>query len=154
MRLKMDKLQKILALSLGALLAMAILLVCATFYWLFLDTPVPIEITSPLPVDKEIYMPGDTMIVTTEICRYTDATVQITATLVRDDGLRRPLPAQTFRGFDEGCTRNHVELDIPNDLQAGRWRRETRGIYAVNWLSSRQAEWYTEWFLVSGAEDG
>lgn len=127
-------------------LALAAVLVLTIGYLLFVDGNPPVEIETPVQVDKEVYEQGDTIWMTVNYCRYVDATATIYSAYV-SDAIRVNVPAEVTNTLT-GCGETMIRETIPADLPPGIYSRVSRGVYEVNVLAHRTVDWYTEEFEV------
>lgn len=129
-------------------LVIAAILLVGMLYLLMFDANPPIEVESPVPVDREVYQPGDEMFMTATYCRYSDGPATIFPQFVnRDNDLIWSLDP-VLTNLSPGCKTTQVRSVIPEALPPGIYRRESRAVYDVNPLADRVAYWFTDWFEI------
>ena len=113
----------------------------------FEDNP-PVEFNNlPFPTDKGEYHPGESIILTLDYCRYTNAPYTRNVRFV--DGLVFSVPEQRRGGASVGCRVVDVISEIiPTSLPPGTYYLSGKNIYHVNTFADRIVEWTSETFIV------
>lgn len=99
-----------------------------------------------LIIDKSVYVPGETMAVHFEFCKYTDAQLTIYKTW-RDSIIYLEDP-QPGGGAEKGeCGEVDLPVVVPN-LPAGEYTLHFKLEYEINVFRTRSLEYDTESFLI------
>jgi len=100
-----------------------------------------------MPVDREVYLSGDQIVVTINYCRYTDVT--FTTSMSFSNNLIYELPSRKIIGAPRGCgIVNSVLAVVPDGLPPGRYKLVGKNEYPVNSLVTRVLNWETVEFGV------
>lgn len=124
--------------------------------WLlaFEDNPPMEAIETPMRVDKAEYYPGDDMLITAHLCRYTDAGATIYVSFINlDNGLLYDIAPSYVDNLEQGCTITTRRVMIPNHLEPGRYIRRIRAQYDINILKNRAVDLETEEFMILAAKE-
>lgn len=138
----------LLAISVG-LIVPYIAFIWVVFLAFFHINPAA-EITN-LSLDKYIYYPGDTMIMESMSCRYTNVPVTITTSYfpINGRGVIYPERSVSLSGAREiGCAHIRIRVVIPEDIEPGKYTRFTKAEYTVNFIATRIATWETPEFII------
>lgn len=131
----------------SAATAFASVVLLALLYWLFFDTPVPIQFTNlPFPVDKSEYRPGEKVVRTADACRFTLAPARISQGLRGTQNYDYPEFTVTTQHLDCGTSR--IPVALPGDLPPGTYYLVAVVQYEVNPLAVRTVRWQTVPFTV------
>ena len=129
------------------LIVISATLVIFTYLYVF-DQSNPVEFYNlPFPTDKEEYKTGDTIILTLNYCRFTNASYTRSVRFV--DSLVFSVPEQHRGGANVGCrTVDILSEPIPNSLPPGVYYLNGKNIYHVNFIADRTVEWTSQKFEV------
>ena len=132
---------------LALLVGISVMILLGTYLYAF-DQKTPVEFFNlPFPTDKEEYHTGDTIILTLDYCRYTDASYTRNVSFI--DSLVFSVPEQNRGGASKGCKIvNIVSETIPNSLPPGEYHLEGKNVYHINFIADRVVEWTSEKFTV------
>lgn len=132
---------------LALLVGTSAIILLGTYLYAF-DQKTPVEFFNlPFPTDKEQYHTGDTIILTLDYCRYSNA--PYTRNLRFVDSLVFSVPEQHRGGANVGCkVVNIVSEIIPESLPPGVYYLSGKNIYPVNFLADRVVEWTSQPFEV------
>ena len=132
---------------LALLVVTSTILIAFTYLYVF-DQNNPVEFNNlPFPTDKEKYRVGDTIILTLDFCRYSNASY--TRNLRFVDSLVFSVPEQHRGGANIGCkTIDIISEIIPSSLPPGMYYLNGKNIYHVNFLADRVVEWTSQPFEV------
>lgn len=119
-------------------------------YYMLIDDNPPILINAPVILDKPSYYAGEEMIITVDICRFTDSGAVLYPTFINMD---------THQLFDSvpvyvdnlplGCSVSSIAVTVPHFLPAGTYVRQVRARYDINFLRTRVVEFTTDPFEVT-----
>lgn len=138
-------------LSYTVLILVALSLVAGLYLYAFQDNPAVIIKNSPLPTDKTLYHPGNTIFVTMDYCKYTS--VPLTRYVSFSDGLVFALAPVSVAGGAPGCRVQQVAVAVvPFTLPSGTYHLVGINEYHVNILATRETRWYSSDFVVVNSE--
>lgn len=118
-------------------------------YWIDDNPPVTFA-NMPFPLDTATYEAGDTIIMTVDYCRYTNAPTVAYRSFHND--VTWFLPISVSSGAPEGCDVINVPISLPKYLPLGKYYLFGRSEYKVNFLMTRRVEWRSVEFEVIARE--
>jgi len=131
------------------ILAFLFALFALIFYMIIIEDREPLTIFGPMTVEDKIYYPEDTLWITAEVCRNTDAVATIYESFVNtEDGSLYQIAPRDVNSLPLGCSVARVGTVIPCCLPPGEYYRQTRIVYHVNILVDRTVSTRTETFIV------
>jgi len=139
-------------IAFGLLLFVILGFLIGGYFYFFHENP-PIEIyNEPLPISPAVVRPGETVLMASDYCKWTDAPASLSLYWQRkSDGLIWGLQQSVSNIAGKGdCFKVSIPLTIPPNLPPGEWRRVNIGTYHVNPLVARSVEWHSDYVTVTG----
>lgn len=135
-------------------LLFSFIVLCVLFYLYAIDANPPIKIVSTPVISPAEVKPGDTVVITTSFCKYTDSDSSLTAFWRRQsDGLVWELTQRTVNVSTKKCDTLVLPLVIPEDIPTGEWQRVNVATYRVNPIAVHTVEWASDYIKVVKSSD-